>query len=216
MGWNHQLDIVGWLFPGIYQGNASIDLWVSSNSINTCHMHATVDGGETCAMHRGPGMFFKDSESVWVFLFGPSLEGISINDFFPWPSKTPPLHTDTHTHKNKKKEQEGFQITWWKSQKMSVLFDTKQWPIPSMYGIFTYIYHFLPLTTTIHVGKYTSPMDGERVRKTQWNRWPPRGFLTDLTGVVRAGHGGHGSDVVVVGVLFKEPVGSRFVATIKV
>ena len=29
-----------------------------------------------------------------------------------------------------------------------------------MYGIFTYIYHILPLKTTIHVGKYTSPMDG--------------------------------------------------------
>ena len=28
-----------------------------------------------------------------------------------------------------------------------------------MYGIFTYIYHILPLKTTIHVGKYTSPMD---------------------------------------------------------
>ena len=29
-----------------------------------------------------------------------------------------------------------------------------------MYGIFTYIYHILPLKTTIHVAKYTSPMDG--------------------------------------------------------
>ena len=29
-----------------------------------------------------------------------------------------------------------------------------------MYGIFTYICHILPLKTTIHVGKYTSPMDG--------------------------------------------------------
>ena len=28
-----------------------------------------------------------------------------------------------------------------------------------MYGIFTYIYHILPLKTTIHVGIYTSPMD---------------------------------------------------------
>jgi len=27
-------------------------------------------------------------------------------------------------------------------------------PIPSMYGIFTYIYHILPLETTKHVGKY--------------------------------------------------------------
>ena len=34
------------------------------------------------------------------------------------------------------------------------------YPIASMYGIFTYIYHILPLKTTIHVGKYTSPMDG--------------------------------------------------------
>ena len=33
------------------------------------------------------------------------------------------------------------------------------YPLPSMYGIFTYIYHILPLKTTIHVGKYTSPMD---------------------------------------------------------
>ena len=33
-------------------------------------------------------------------------------------------------------------------------------PIGSMYGIFTYICHILPLKTTIHVGKYTSPMDG--------------------------------------------------------
>ena len=30
------------------------------------------------------------------------------------------------------------------------------WPIASMYGIFTYIYH---KKSTIHVGKYTSPMD---------------------------------------------------------
>ena len=29
-----------------------------------------------------------------------------------------------------------------------------------MYGIFTYIYHILPLKPTIHVGKYPSPMDG--------------------------------------------------------
>ncbi len=29
-----------------------------------------------------------------------------------------------------------------------------------MYGIFAYIYHILPLKTTIHVGKYASPMDG--------------------------------------------------------
>ena len=35
------------------------------------------------------------------------------------------------------------------------------YPIASMYGIYTYIYHnILPLRTTIHVGKYTSPMDG--------------------------------------------------------
>ena len=34
-------------------------------------------------------------------------------------------------------------------------------PIPSMYGIFTYIYHMFPLKTTIHVGKYKIPyMDG--------------------------------------------------------
>ena len=26
---------------------------------------------------------------------------------------------------------------------------------------FTYIYHILPLKTTIHVGKYASPMDGK-------------------------------------------------------
>ena len=32
-------------------------------------------------------------------------------------------------------------------------------PKESMYGIFTYIYHILPLKTTIHVGEYTSPMD---------------------------------------------------------
>ena len=32
-------------------------------------------------------------------------------------------------------------------------------PLPSMYVIFTYIYDILPLKTTIHVGKYTSPMD---------------------------------------------------------
>ena len=33
-----------------------------------------------------------------------SLEGITINDFFPWPHKTPPpLHTHTHT----KKTEEG-------------------------------------------------------------------------------------------------------------
>ena len=32
-------------------------------------------------------------------------------------------------------------------------------PKQSMYGIFTYIYHILPLKPTIHVGKYTSPMD---------------------------------------------------------
>ena len=36
------------------------------------------------------------------------------------------------------------------------------YPLPSVYGIFTYIYHiFHPLKTTIHVGKYTSPMDGK-------------------------------------------------------
>ena len=29
-----------------------------------------------------------------------------------------------------------------------------------MYSIFTYICHILPLKTTIHGGKYTSPMDG--------------------------------------------------------
>ena len=29
-----------------------------------------------------------------------------------------------------------------------------------MYGILTHIYHILPLKTTIHVGKYTSAMDG--------------------------------------------------------
>ena len=28
-----------------------------------------------------------------------------------------------------------------------------------MYGIFTYIYHILPLKTTIHVGNYTIPID---------------------------------------------------------
>ena len=33
-------------------------------------------------------------------------------------------------------------------------------PIASMYGILTHIYHILPLKTTIHVGKYTSAMDG--------------------------------------------------------
>ena len=32
-------------------------------------------------------------------------------------------------------------------------------PIPSMHGIM-YIYLHLPLKTTIHVGKYASPMDG--------------------------------------------------------
>ena len=29
------------------------------------------------------------------------------------------------------------------------------YPLPSVYGIFTYIYHISPLKTTIHVGKYT-------------------------------------------------------------
>ncbi len=33
-------------------------------------------------------------------------------------------------------------------------------PIASMYGIYTSIYGILPLKTTIHAGKYTSPMDG--------------------------------------------------------
>ena len=32
-------------------------------------------------------------------------------------------------------------------------------PIASMYGISTYIYHILPLKTTMNVGKYASPMD---------------------------------------------------------
>ena len=32
------------------------------------------------------------------------------------------------------------------------------WPIPSMYGIFIYIFH---KKSTIHVGTYTSPMDGK-------------------------------------------------------
>ena len=32
-------------------------------------------------------------------------------------------------------------------------------PIGSMYGIFTYIYIHLPQKSSIHVGKYTSPMD---------------------------------------------------------
>ena len=34
------------------------------------------------------------------------------------------------------------------------------YPIGFMYGMFTNICHILPLKTTIHVGKYTSPMDG--------------------------------------------------------
>ena len=38
-------------------------------------------------------------------------------------------------------------------------FSKNVYPIGSMYGIFTYIHHILPLKTTIHVGKYTSPMD---------------------------------------------------------
>ena len=33
--------------------------------------------------------------------------------------------------------------------------------LPLKTTIFTYIYHILPLKTTIHVGKYTSPMDGK-------------------------------------------------------
>ena len=35
------------------------------------------------------------------------------------------------------------------------LLGDRNFPLPSMYGIFTYIYHILPLETTIHVGKYT-------------------------------------------------------------
>ena len=34
------------------------------------------------------------------------------------------------------------------------------YPIPSMYGIFTYIYHILPLKTTIHVGNHTWMRNG--------------------------------------------------------
>lgn len=46
----------------------------------------------------------------------------------------------------------------------------------------------------------------------RWSEVPKSSFLTDLTGVVRAGHGGHGghgSDVVVVGVLFKDLKGRQ-------
>ena len=36
-------------------------------------------------------------------------------------------------------------------------------PIPSMYGIFTYIWLFLMVKYGFHLGKYTSPMDGKGV-----------------------------------------------------
>ena len=36
-------------------------------------------------------------------------------------------------------------------------------PIPSMYGIFTYIWLFLLVNYGFHVGKYTSPMDASWV-----------------------------------------------------
>ena len=37
--------------------------------------------------------------------------------------------------------------------------DEKKTITHSIHGIFTYIYHYLPYKSTIHVGKYTSPMD---------------------------------------------------------
>ena len=52
------------------------------------------------------------------------------------------------------------------------------YPLPSMYGIFTYIYHILPLKTTIHVGKYTSPMDGMGIPLVLPIHCVPRHFLT--------------------------------------
>ena len=76
--------------------------------------------------------------------------------FFPWPSKTTPLHTHTKTKRRKKVLNNMMEVT----QNVCFVWHTTMTHTIHGTGIFSYIYHILPLTTTIHVGKYTSPMHG--------------------------------------------------------